>query len=109
LLEYYAEQGRRIAVSKVTAKYQVSVPKALADQYRIAPGDDLVWEAAGEALRVRLAEPRAADAVDGRERLRLFDAATRRQAVRQSGRTLRAPTDRGWTRDELYDRDARAR
>lgn len=96
-------------MSKVTTKYQVSVPKALADQYGIKPGDDLVWEPAGEALRVRLAEPRAAYAVDGRERLRLFDAATRRQAERQAGRKLRAPSTRGWTRDELYDRDARAR
>lgn len=96
-------------MSKVTTKFQVSVPKALADQYGIEPGDDLVWEPAGEALRVRLAEPRTVYAVDGRERLRLFDAATRRQAERQARRKLRAPSDRGWTRDELYDRDARAR
>jgi bifunctional DNA-binding transcriptional regulator/antitoxin component of YhaV-PrlF toxin-antitoxin module len=96
-------------MSKVTTKYQVSVPKALADQYGIAPGDDLVWEPAGEALRVRIAEPRAAYAVDARERLRLFDAATRRQAARQSARRLAAASDRGWSRDALYDRDARAR
>jgi bifunctional DNA-binding transcriptional regulator/antitoxin component of YhaV-PrlF toxin-antitoxin module len=96
-------------VSKVTTKYQVSVPKALADQYGIAPGDDLIWEPAGEALRVRLAEPRTAYAVDGRERLRLFDAATRRQTERQPVRKRRSPANRGWTRDELYDRNARAR
>ncbi len=96
-------------MSKVTSKLQVSVPKALADRYGIAPGDDLVWEPAGDALRVRLAEPRAAYALDDAERLRLFDAATRRQAGRQSRRNLRATAKRGWTRDELYDRDARAR
>ena len=96
-------------MSKVTTKLQVSVPKALADQYGIAPGDELVWEPAGEALRVRLAEPRAGYALDARERLRLFDAATRRQAERQSRRKPGRAKARGWTRDELYDRDAGAR
>jgi bifunctional DNA-binding transcriptional regulator/antitoxin component of YhaV-PrlF toxin-antitoxin module len=96
-------------MSKVTTKLQVSVPKALADQYGIAPGDDLVWEPAGEALRVRLAEPRAVYALDDRARLRLFDAATRRQTERESRRKLDRATTRGWTRDELYDRDAGAR
>lgn len=42
-------------------------------------------------------------------RLRLFDAATRRQAERQSRGKLRPVKARGWARDELYDRDARAR
>lgn len=96
-------------MSKVTSKFQVSVPKALADQYGIGPGDDLVWEPAGEALRVRLAEPRARYALDSRERLRLFDAATRRQAERQARRDPGREAARGWTRDSLYDRDARAR
>jgi bifunctional DNA-binding transcriptional regulator/antitoxin component of YhaV-PrlF toxin-antitoxin module len=96
-------------MSKVTSKLQVSVPKALADQYGIAPGDDLVWEPAGDSLRVRLAEPRAGYTLDGRERLRLFDAATRRQAERQARRKLGAARTRGWTRDELYDRNARSR
>ena len=96
-------------MSRVTSKLQVSLPKALADQYGIAPGDDLVWEAAGEALRVRLAESRDVHALDDRERLRLFDAATRRQTERQSRRKLRAGTTRGWTREEIYDRHARAR
>jgi AbrB family looped-hinge helix DNA binding protein len=104
-------------MSKVTSKFQVSVPKALADRYGIAPGDDLIWEAAGEALRVRLAEPPTRYALDGRERLRLFDAATRRQAERQAKRQAgrkprRKPgreAGRGWTRGQLYDRDARPR
>jgi bifunctional DNA-binding transcriptional regulator/antitoxin component of YhaV-PrlF toxin-antitoxin module len=96
-------------MAKVTSKLQVSVPKVLADQYGIAPGAELIWEPAGEALRVRLAEPRAAYTLDARERLRLFDAATRRQAERQSRRKLGRAATRGWTRDELYDRNDRAR
>lgn len=47
--------------------------------------------------------------VDRRERLRLFDAATRRHAPRQSGRKRRSPTNRGWTRDALYGQTTRAR
>lgn len=96
-------------MSKVTTKLQVSVPKALADQYGIVPGDDLVWEPAGDALRVRLAEPRAVYALDRGERLRLFDAATRRQAERQRRLKPGRTKSRGWTRDELYERNARAR
>jgi hypothetical protein len=39
------------------------------------------------------------------ERLRLFDEATRRQRRRQAGRKyLKEPPDRGWKREDLYDR-----
>ena len=34
----------------VTSKLQLTVPKAIADQYGIRPGDELQWIAAGEAL-----------------------------------------------------------
>ena len=37
---------------KVTSKLQLTVPKAIADQYGIRPGDELQWIAAGEAIRV---------------------------------------------------------
>jgi len=89
-------------VSKVTAKLQVTVPKAIADQYRIKPGDDIVWLAAGESIRVvpaRTAQRQESSAV----RLRLFDEATRRQAARNRG-VATATGARGWGREELYDR-----
>jgi hypothetical protein len=38
---------------------------------------------------------------DGRDRLKLFDAATERQRARQAARRA---GDRGWRRDELYTR-----
>jgi len=41
---------------KVTSKLQLTVPRAIADQYGIRPGDELQWIAAGEAIRVILAE-----------------------------------------------------
>jgi bifunctional DNA-binding transcriptional regulator/antitoxin component of YhaV-PrlF toxin-antitoxin module len=87
----------------VTAKLQVTVPKAIADQYRIKPGDDIHWLAAGESIRVVPAKTAARQA-SNTSRLQLFDAATRRQAARNRG-VPAATGARGWTRDELYDRD----
>ena len=39
-------------MAKVTSKLQLTLPKAIADQYKIRPGDDLDWLPAGEAIRV---------------------------------------------------------
>jgi AbrB family looped-hinge helix DNA binding protein len=92
-------------MAKVTSKLQVTLPKALADQFGIRPGDQIQWQAAGDAIRVL--PPRVAPAAGDREqRLRAFDAATRRQAERQAGARRRRKTDgdRGWTRQELYQR-----
>lgn len=94
---------------KVTSKLQLTVPKAIADQFDIKPGDELQWTAAGEAIRVtplgkgeRSREPRST-----KERLELFDQATQRQRRRQSkmGRRVARPADRGWKREDLYGRD----
>ncbi len=35
-------------MAKVTSKYQVTVPKAIAQKYGIRPGDDIDWVAAGD-------------------------------------------------------------
>lgn len=94
-------------MAKVTSKLQVTVPKAIAEQYGIHPGDHIDWSPAGDAIRVaRVAPRRATGAGDGPSaRLKLFDQATARQQQRQAGRprTRRAKT-RGWRREELYDR-----
>jgi len=90
-------------MSKVTSKYQVSIPKALAEKIGIRVGDDLAWEDAAGTLRARVATvPKAQFPV--RERLRLFDAATARQAGRERAQRLPRSKDRGWTREELYTR-----
>jgi bifunctional DNA-binding transcriptional regulator/antitoxin component of YhaV-PrlF toxin-antitoxin module len=90
-------------VAKVTSKLQVTVPKALADRYGIVPGDDIEWEAAGDAIRVVPAQRAAVR--DLQSRARLFDQATKRQLERQrSGAPAGARGDRGWTREELYGR-----
>jgi AbrB family looped-hinge helix DNA binding protein len=89
-------------MAKVTSKLQVTVPKALADQFGIVPGDDIEWEAAGDAIRV-VPAPKAEKA-DARTRRKLFDKATERQRERERARSLEPATDRGWTREELYER-----
>ncbi|MCY4012938.1 MAG: AbrB/MazE/SpoVT family DNA-binding domain-containing protein [Gammaproteobacteria bacterium] len=92
-------------MSKVTSKLQVTVPKALAQEYGIAPGDDIRFEASGEVIRV---VPPSADAptrpVDIRKRLALFDAASARQRARESASIRERSATRGWTREELYQR-----
>ena len=90
-------------MSKVTSKLQVTLPKALADRYGIVPGDEIEWVAAGEVIKV---VPRAGDisATDAETRLRLFDQSTARQKRRQKGHaSARKVTERGWTREDLYD------
>jgi AbrB family looped-hinge helix DNA binding protein len=92
-------------MSRVTSKLQVTVPKAIADQYGIRPGDEIEWLPAGDAIRVRPVG-RKAPAIDTDARLRLFDMATERQRRRQSGiRTASQPRGRGWRREDLYERD----
>ena len=55
-------------MSKVTTKPQLTVPKAIADQYGIRPGDELEWVPAGETIRfdVRGAEDWRAQAHNSR-------------------------------------------
>ncbi len=89
-------------MTKVTSKLQVSLPKALADQYDIRPGDDLVWEAAGDIIRVIPPDRNNLDR-PSHDRLWLFDQATARQQLRNRPReSLVKPDARGWSRDQLY-------
>ena len=88
----------------MTSKRQVTLPKELADEYGIEPGDEIEWERAGDSIRV---VPRARGPVglSVAERLALFDAGTRRHEERWAGVRVPTPPEyRGWTRDELYDR-----
>ncbi len=100
-------------MAKVTSKLQITVPKALAGRYGIRPGDEIRFEEAGETIRMVPAGAGASsDALDREARLRLFDAATERQRAHQPVRVFyeggNGPDEhmRGWTRDELYERDS---
>jgi len=90
-------------MSKVTSKYQVSIPRGLAERIGIRVGDELAWEDAAGTLRARLAtRPKARLTL--RERQRLFDAATARQAERERKQRLPRGKGRGWKREDLYTR-----
>jgi bifunctional DNA-binding transcriptional regulator/antitoxin component of YhaV-PrlF toxin-antitoxin module len=108
-------------MSRVTSKLQVTLPKAIADRYGVAPGSDVVFEPAGESIRVLVArEPGLvpSSAMSIADKQALLDAASLRQAVRNrryrlsrtaAGRKAKPrgavkPVERGWTREELYDR-----
>jgi AbrB family looped-hinge helix DNA binding protein len=68
-------------MAKVTSKYQVTVPKAIAEQYSIRPGDDIDWVAAGDVIRV-IPPGKQMASEDRESRLRLFDQATERHRRR---------------------------
>ena len=94
-------------MAKVTSKLQVTIPKRIADEYGIAPGDEVEFLAAGDSIRLvparrRPSEPRLAL----EERLRMFDEDTARQREREKGMKLPSgpPATRDWRRDDLYTR-----
>jgi AbrB family looped-hinge helix DNA binding protein len=93
-------------MSKVTSKLQVTIPRRIAEQFSIKPGDEIDFVATAEGLRVVTAARPDATTLSVAERLRLFDEANERQRQRQARMKLPAspPTDRGWTREELYTR-----
>jgi AbrB family looped-hinge helix DNA binding protein len=39
-------------MARVTSKLQVTIPKVVAEQFGIRPGDEVDWVPAGEAVRV---------------------------------------------------------
>jgi AbrB family looped-hinge helix DNA binding protein len=78
------------AVSRVTSKLQVTVPKVIAERYGIRPGDEIDWVPAGDAIRVVPPARRIPSSKDGRAlRVALFDRATERQRERQQVQTRR--------------------
>ena len=100
-------------MARITSKLQVTIPRVVADRYGLKPGMEIEFVAAGDAIRVlppagpgRIEVARGG-AVSLEEKLRLFDAATARQR-RRNARHARSGAateiDRGWTREELYER-----
>ncbi len=89
-------------MAKVTSKLQLTLPKAVAEDHGIRPGDELEVLSAGQGIR--LVPKRAHRPSDAALRLRFFDQATRRQRRRQKGASASQGRDRGWTREELHER-----
>jgi AbrB family looped-hinge helix DNA binding protein len=97
-------------MSKVTTKLQLTVPKTIADQYGIRPGDELEWVSAGETIRLVPVRTTRRPGLSVKERLALFDQATERQREREAALDTQDVTssesdaDRGWTREDVYIR-----
>jgi AbrB family looped-hinge helix DNA binding protein len=89
-------------MAKVTSKFQVTVPRTIADRYSIRPGDEIEWIPAGDAIRVIPARTQA-PSEDPASRVRMFDQATERHRQRPTVRK-QPSIDRGWTREDLYGR-----
>ena len=91
-------------MSKITSKFQVTVPKLIAEQYGLRPGDEIDWVPAGETIRVvPRREKRPSN--DLARRLKSFEAATVRQKARNALQTTgRRSKSRGWRREDLYVR-----
>jgi bifunctional DNA-binding transcriptional regulator/antitoxin component of YhaV-PrlF toxin-antitoxin module len=90
-------------MSKVTSKLQVTIPKRLAERHRIRPGDEIQWASAGDSIRIEIGSPTRALSTEAR--LKLFDESVKRQKRRQAGKRYpKNPSDRGWKREDLYER-----
>jgi bifunctional DNA-binding transcriptional regulator/antitoxin component of YhaV-PrlF toxin-antitoxin module len=59
-------------MAKVTSKYQVTVPRTIADQYHVRPGNGIDWLPAREVIRA-IPAGKQADGEDRESALRLFD------------------------------------
>lgn len=94
-------------MSKVTSKLQVTIPKAIAEQFGIEPGDEIEFQSAGDFIRVIPPGGWRKRRLSRQERLRIFDAGMERVRKYQEGLKLpeELPTERDWRREDLYDRD----
>jgi AbrB family looped-hinge helix DNA binding protein len=106
-------------MAKVTSKLQLTVPKVIADEYGIKPGDQLDWVPAGDAIRVIPAKSRRSRVQlrSVEERLKLFRQMVERQRQREINPPKLEESDdaaerppkpheieRGWRREDLYTR-----
>jgi len=90
-------------MSRLTTKYQLTVPRAVAQSVGLKPGDEVTLEAVGDAIRLR-ADTRSQQ--EGRsitDQLILFDLATEREQHRARNRAAAPARERGWARADLYE------
>lgn len=98
-------------MSKITSKYQLTLPRAIAERLGIRPGDNVDWQPLADGARLLPRRTAGAQAPPLERRVELFDQATSRQRARD--RATGAPPqpgtgdiatagERDWTREELY-------
>ena len=81
-------------MSKVTSKLQVTIPKAIAERYGIAPGDEIEWVPAGTSVLIVPPGAARTEEISVDERLAIFDATTERLRRRRHEVPERAREDR---------------
>ena len=91
-------------MSKITGKFQITLPRQLADTYGIKVGDEIEFLPAGDNISLVPSRRAQVAAANPQERLSHFDRATDRQKRRESARSTKSAKDRGWIREELYAR-----
>ena len=90
-------------MSKVTSSLEVRLPEEIVRQFGIKPGDELEWLPEGDEIRLILSSPENRLSVE--ERLAVFEESIRLQRAReQKLGPIEPAEDRGWTREELYNR-----
>ena len=95
----------------MTSKLQLTVPKAVADQYGIRPGDELEWIPAGDSIRIVLVnKPQSARSrLSPEQRLEIFHQSMERQRLRnekyyKEHGVPKKDAERDWKREDLYTR-----
>lgn len=91
-------------MSKITGKFQITLPKRLVDQFGLEVGDEVELTAAGETISL-VPVRSIGSGPSPEQRVRHFDIATRRQRSRERTRPLSPAKHRGWKREDLYTRD----
>jgi AbrB family looped-hinge helix DNA binding protein len=90
-------------VSRITSKYQLALPKAIAQQVGLRPGDDVDCEAEGDVVRLRSRTRGTRQTLSVTDQLILFDMATERQRHREQSLDATPVAGRGWSREDLYE------
>ena len=90
-------------MTRVTGKFQITLPKRLVDAFGIRVGDEVELVAAGDSISIVPAKA-VRSGLSTQERLRLFDEATQRMNAGARKKKLPPASDRGWAREELYNR-----
>ncbi|HUF72355.1 MAG TPA: AbrB/MazE/SpoVT family DNA-binding domain-containing protein [Gammaproteobacteria bacterium] len=99
-------------MAKVTSKLQITIPKRIAEQYGIKPGDELEFVPRPGGIRLVPAGAWSGPKLSPEERQRLFRASMAyvdKRAQELGIEPKEDESERDWTREELYTRDYKPR
>lgn len=90
----------------MTAKLQLTLPKRIADQFGIKPGDEVEFVPAGDVIHLVPPDRQLTPQLSLEERKRLFESSTKwlQEYAKQLPLPAEPPEKRDWTREDLYVR-----